>query len=152
MTSPTPAHQLSNAVEFALILRRRYSRDVRRRNTVLIVEDDADLRRMYRTALAIAGFGVQEAGDGFDALQLLDRDPPDLVVLDLTLPAISGFVVRQEIAASAHTRAIPVVVVTAADVSPRQLDVPCVLRKPVSPDRLINAVRECLTAGSSSAT
>jgi OmpR family response regulator RpaB len=127
-------------------------RGVRHRNTVLIVEDDADLRRMYRTALVLAGFDVQEAADGLDALHLLDSNPPGLVVLDLGLPAISGLVVRQEIAASATTRDIPIVVVTGADVTHQQLDVPCVLRKPVEPERLLMAVRECLAAGSSSAT
>lgn len=107
---------------------------------------------MYRTALVLAGFDVQEAGDGLDALHLLDSDPPSLVVLDLGLPAISGVVVRQEIAASATTRDIPVVVVTGTEISERQLDVPCVLRKPVTPERLLLAVRECLAAGNSSAT
>jgi CheY-like chemotaxis protein len=115
--------------------------------TILIVEDDADLRQMFRTALAYAGFRVREAGNGFEALRMIDSDPPDLVVLDLGLPVMSGEVVRQEIAAQAHTRHIPIVIVTGSMSSLEHLGVACVLRKPVSPDALIETVGRCLTSG-----
>ena len=115
--------------------------------TVLIVEDDPALRRMYRTTLALAGFDVLEADDGLAALHLLDYRPPDVVVLDLMLPTMSGLVVQQEIAAHAHTRNIPIVVVTGSDLSLDHLDIPCVLRKPVTPEALIDAVKSCLASG-----
>lgn len=121
------------------------------RRTVLIVEDDGDLRHMFRAALAFAGFNVLEAGDGLHALHILDSNPPDLVVLDLGLPVISGQVVREELAAQAHTRDIPVVVVTGTSGPHDQLDVPCVLRKPVSPEELIRSVRRCLATDAPSA-
>jgi DNA-binding response OmpR family regulator len=106
---------------------------------------------MYRAALAFAGFKVREARNGLDALQALDREPPPaLVVLDLGLPDVSGFVVRQEIAAQAHLRAIPILVVTGSDALLDDLDVACVLRKPVSPDGLVRAIENCLAAGSAS--
>jgi DNA-binding response OmpR family regulator len=55
--------------------------------TILIVEDNDDLRRMFRTALHFDGFQVLEAGDGLTALHILDTvPPPDLVLLDLGLP------------------------------------------------------------------
>jgi CheY-like chemotaxis protein len=117
------------------------------RQTVLIVEDDEDLRRMFRTALALDGFDVLEAGDGFEALQRIDSHPPDLVVLDLMLPGVSGVVVYQEIAAHAVTRNIPVVVITGSAMVEGELDVACFLRKPISPDRLVEAVRTCLASG-----
>jgi DNA-binding response OmpR family regulator len=118
-----------------------------RAQTVLVVEDDAGLRKMYRTALALAGFTVCEADDGLLALHYLDQSSPDLVVLDLMLPIISGLVVQQELAAHAHVRNIPVVVVTGSDINLETLEVPCVLRKPVSPDHLVDAVRSCLQSG-----
>ena len=114
---------------------------------VLIVEDDQALRRMYRAALGLAGFDVVEADDGLAALHFLDHRRPDLVVLDLMLPTMSGLVVQQEIAAHAHTREIPIVIVTGSDLSLDRVDVPCVLRKPVSPDALVDAVRSCLASG-----
>ena len=118
-----------------------------RRQTILIVEDDEDLRRLFRTALSLEGFTFVEAGDGMDALRWIDHSPPDLVVLDLLLPRISGLVVQQEIAAQAVTRHIPVVVITGSTLEVEELEVACFLRKPVSPDRLVEAVRKCLATG-----
>jgi CheY-like chemotaxis protein len=110
---------------------------------ILIVEDDHDLRRMFRTALAIAGYAVEEAADGSGAIYSIHHKPPDVIVLDLSLPTVSGLIVYQEIAAHAHTRHIPVVVVTGSTMNLDDLNVPCVLRKPVEPEKLIAAVREC---------
>jgi len=118
-----------------------------RRQTILIVEDDEDLRRLFRTALSLAGYEVVEAGDGFEALQRIDSAPPDLIVLDLVLPRLSGIAVRQEIAAQALTRDIPIVVITGSAVEPAGMDVACFLRKPVEPDRMVEAVRSCLASG-----
>ena len=118
------------------------------RSTILIVEDDDDLRRMLRTSLSIAGYVVQEAIDGAGALHRIQYDPPDLVILDLGLPTVSGHIVRQEIAAHAHTRHIPVVIITGSSENLDYLDVPCVLRKPVDPEKLVSTVRECLRSGS----
>ena len=115
--------------------------------TILIVEDDADMRRMFRTALALAGYQVIEASNGLDAMRLLDADPPRAVVLDLGLPIMSGRAVRQEIAAHAHTRDLPVIVVTGQPGDHHDLDAACVLRKPVSPERLIRTVQTCIASG-----
>ena len=96
------------------------------RKTILIVEDDQELRRMFRTSLLLEGFDVLEAADGLEALTRIDRDPPDLVVLDLMLPTLSGVAVRQEIAAHVLTREIPVVVVTGTAMNIDHLNVECV--------------------------
>ena len=118
-----------------------------RRQTILVVEDDEDLRRLYRTALTLSGYDVFEAGDGLEALQRIDHSPPDLVILDLLLPRMSGLVVQREIAAQAVTRQIPIVVITGSSIDAGEVDVACFLRKPVSPDRLVDAVRNCLASG-----
>ena len=119
---------------------------------ILVVEDDVGLRRLYRTALTLAGFEIDEAGDGLDALRRIDHRRPDLVVLDIGLPALSGLAVQQEIAAHAYTRQIPVVVVTGSAMNLEHLDVACVLRKPVEPEELVNTVRKCLAAGAPGAS
>jgi DNA-binding response OmpR family regulator len=120
------------------------------RDRVLIVEDDVGLRQLFRYALSIAGFDVHEAGDGLEALQAIDRDGFDAVILDLGLPVLSGDAVREEIAAQAHTRDIPVIVVTGQPGPHDHLDVSCILRKPVSTDRLIHTVRSCIGSGGTS--
>lgn len=114
---------------------------------ILIVEDNTDLRRMFRTALSLAGYEVDEAGDGLDALHLIDNRPPDLVVLDLVLRALDGLSVQQELAARSVTRHIPIVVVTGSSLNTDALDVACVLHKPVMPDELVRTVASCLGSG-----
>jgi CheY-like chemotaxis protein len=118
-----------------------------RAKRILIVDDDADLRRLFRMTLTVAGYDVQEASDGIEALQLVDNNPPDLVVLDLMLRALDGISVQQELAARAYTRHIPVVIVTGSSLDPTGLNVACVLRKPVMPDELIKTVATCLASG-----
>jgi len=117
-----------------------------RRTKVLIVEDNDDLRNLFRTALALDGFEVHEASNGIDALRRIDSDPPDVVVLDIHLPLVDGIAVRAEIAAHASTRHLPVLIVTGSAANFDALDVACVIRKPVSPTELVKAVRKCLAA------
>lgn len=115
------------------------------RPRILIVEDDTDLRRMFRTTLALAGFDVEEAGDGIEALRLVENRPPDLVVLDLILQTLDGVSVLQELAARNATSEIPVVIVTGSQIDTDRLDVASVLHKPVMPDELVKTVERCLS-------
>ena len=114
--------------------------------TILLVEDDNDLRHQFRRALVFAGYRTQDAEDGFHACDVLDTHPPDLVVLDLPLPVASGHVILQEVVSQAHTRQIPVVVVIDLRGEYGDFGDDCVLRKPVSPDELVLAVRRCLAS------
>ena len=110
------------------------------RRTVLIVEDDEDLRRMYRHVLMIAGYDVRDASNGRSALLQIDVEPPDVLVLDLFLPGITGLEVVQDIASHVYTAHIPIVIVTGSAMNLDHLDVACVLRKPVTGDELLRAV------------
>jgi CheY-like chemotaxis protein len=114
------------------------------KQTVLIIEDDDDLRRVFVLSLRLAGFETREARGGFEAIRKLDSGRVDLVVLDLMLPGIDGFAVRHELAASPATRGIPVVIVTGIDADVSHLDPACVLRKPIHDDELVKAVRHCI--------
>lgn len=116
-----------------------------KRQTILVVDDDAELRRMFKSALALAGYDVREASDGTHALRAIDEERPDLIVLDLLLPILGGLAVQQEIAS--HAYSIPIVIVTGSSMSLEPVHVPCILRKPVSPDDLVRAARECLSVG-----
>lgn len=102
--------------------------------------------------LTIAGYVVEEASDGVEALQLIDNRPPDLVVLDLMLRALDGVSVQQELAARAFTRYIPIVIVTGSSLDPAGHNIACVLRKPVMPEELVKAVAACLTSGAATET
>lgn len=116
------------------------------KRSVLIVEDDNDLRRMFRLALSVAGYAVSETADGINALRFIELLRPDMIVLDLGLPLLSGLDVQKEIAAHAQTRNIRVVVVTGSAAPLDDLGVQCVLRKPVSPDHLVDVVAQCFAA------
>ena len=115
-----------------------------KRPAVLIVEDDPELRTLYRTALALAGFSVVAVSDGVEALRYIDADPPDIVVLDLGLPRLGGRDVRVEIGSHAETANIPIVVVTGDARGLNTSDFACVLQKPIDLDTLVRTVERCL--------
>ena len=118
-------------------------------HTVLIVEDDRDLRGIFADWLTFAGFRVQQAGDGPEALRSIERDPPALLLLDLALPTLDGFAVRDEILAHVETWDIPIVIVTGlAEPFEKRLRGARVLQKPVMPERLVTTVCDALRASS----
>jgi twitching motility two-component system response regulator PilH len=116
---------------------------------ILVVEDDADLRALYSSALRVAGYDVEAVGDGLDALYHLDNRLPALVVLDIGLPRISGRAVYEEIAHQPHTRRLPIVVVTGDPGDLEESRYLCILRKPVDLDALVTTVEQCLSKGGS---
>jgi CheY-like chemotaxis protein len=108
---------------------------------VLLVEDDAATRELYRSALRNAGYNVTAVEDGLAALRRIESDQPDALVLDMALPRLGGRDVLREVRANPQTRALPVVIVTGTDVTDlnERAGVP-VLQKPVEPDTLVRAV------------
>ena len=116
-----------------------------RRKTILLVEDHQDVREGFREILKWSGYQVREAGDGIEALRLIESEPPDVIVLDLSLPMLDGMSLRQDVAANSLTRDIPVIVVTGSAVADAlRSSVDAVLRKPVSPEWLLAAIRDAL--------
>jgi CheY-like chemotaxis protein len=81
--------------------------------TVLLVEDEEQLRRVMKDLLEREGYRVAEARDGVQALDQVDRLAPDVIILDLNLPGIDGYSVLSQIRSRPATRTIPVVVLTA---------------------------------------
>ena len=117
-----------------------------KRARVLIVEDDSSLGYMYRCALRFEGFEVDYASDGVSALQRMELHPPNLIVLDLHLPCLSGEAILKEIAENPALRKTPVIVVTGADVQKAIVQATAILRKPCAPDRLLSAIERHLAA------
>ncbi|MFA5933469.1 MAG: response regulator [Microgenomates group bacterium] len=77
---------------------------------VLVVEDDQFLTSAYRVKLAKAGFEIIVAADGEEALSVLAKDIPDVILLDLVLPKKDGFEVLKEIRANEKLKSIPVLI------------------------------------------
>lgn len=81
-------------------------------HTLLLVEDDAIIRHLYRAKFVSAGFQVEVAEDGMKAVKLLAMLKPDLVVLDLMLPILSGVDVLKFIRSRAELKAVPVILLS----------------------------------------
>src|SRR5215218_10087288 len=111
---------------------------------ILVVEDDDVLANMYRSALCVAGFDVDVAGDGLAALDDIDTDHPDLVVLDMHLSPIGGERILSEVASTPDTRHIPFIVVTGANDAPPVGGARGILRKPCAPGDLVALVAQTL--------
>ena len=100
---------------------------------VLVVDDDGRVRQVLASTLYVAGYEVQAAEDGVDALGLLERWRPDLILLDLSRPGMDSRAFRREQLADDILAAIPVVLlggVEDADCADDRLTVAAVLPKP----------------------
>lgn len=80
------------------------------KHTILIVEDELPFRLIYRDALDMYGYNIIEAENGEEAMEIVEQSPPDLILLDLILPKLSGFDVLTALKQSPKTKGIPVIV------------------------------------------
>ena len=115
--------------------------------TILVVEDDHELRRLYEHALIFDGYHVLSAAHGGEALQVLNRETPSAVVLDLVLPWVNGLEVLATMRETPRLRAVPVLVVTGTPTSQyelRDFRPVTLLRKPVNIEALSPAIQELL--------
>jgi two-component system phosphate regulon response regulator PhoB len=79
----------------------------------MIVEDERDMADLVAMRLKREGYLVETARDGIDGLRRIQSDPPDLVLLDLMLPRMSGTEVATELRSDARTAAVPIIMMTA---------------------------------------
>ncbi|MCX5745496.1 MAG: response regulator [Proteobacteria bacterium] len=80
---------------------------------ILVVDDDPDIVMMLATRLNIRGYQVSTAHDGNQALEMIDREPPDLILLDVMMPGKTGWDVIRTLKQAPVTQAIKVVMVSA---------------------------------------
>lgn len=80
---------------------------------ILIVEDDTSLREMYATRLSLNDYEVLQAEDGEKGLDVAVKEGPDLILLDIMMPKISGMDVLDILKSTPTTKDIPVIVLTA---------------------------------------
>jgi len=117
--------------------------------TILIVEDEPDIAELVRYHLEKAGLPARIVADGKQALELIARAQPDLIVLDLMLPGMDGLEVCRRLRASQSTRTIPVIMLTArAEEVDRVLGLEMgaddYVPKPFSPRELVARVKAVL--------
>ena len=114
--------------------------------TVLIVEDQIELRAIHSTYLQREGFRVLSAGDGDSALEIARAQHPDVIVLDQSLPRRSGVEVARALQQDPNMSEIPIVMMTAlayGAIGQKARDAGCVgfLSKPCLPSRLLEEVQ-----------
>ena len=119
---------------------------------VLVVDDDADVRSLLEQELVAAGYRARTAAGGTEALDLLSRERPSAVLLDLMMPPPDGFEVLYRIRRDPLLRDLPVIIVTARELSPDdertlQGSVQRIIRKSSGNARLVDEVLETLRAG-----
>ena len=116
---------------------------------ILIADDERDIRDLVAFALRFAGYEVIATSNGEEVLQAAQANPPDLILLDVRMPRISGYEACRRLKEQPQTAAIPVVFLSAkgqeAEVNAgMQLGAVEYIVKPFSPDNLLQRVRAIL--------
>ena len=115
--------------------------------TILVVEDDAEIRLVLRRYLELFGYSVAEATDGREAVDATRQDCPDLILMDLGLPVMDGFAATRAIREFEKLRKVPIVAVTAyhalgVEEAAREAGCNEYLTKPIDFDELEKVVRQ----------
>jgi len=117
---------------------------------ILVVEDDPETRRFYLEAFSDAGFLVEQAHNGHQALDKTLESLPDLILTDIAVPGLDGIELCKRIRSDERTRAIPVLAITGygdRHYPDRVIDAGAnhVLTKPCDSQRLVEAARRLLS-------
>jgi DNA-binding response OmpR family regulator len=119
---------------------------------VLVVDDDADIRGLVEFKLQQAGFEVMTADDGAGALSMVENWKPDLVVLDVAMPGLSGYDVCKRFRSDPTMERVPVIMLTARTQATfstlgYMAGADLYLTKPFSPRELVERVESLLAGG-----
>ena len=120
--------------------------------TILVVDDDPHIRELLRQELEAAGYHVQQAKDGMDAITQVKIARPDLIILDVMMPQINGFDVAAVLKNNPQTMSIPIIILSIVGDRERgfQLGIDRYLTKPIHKETLLNDIGVLLNQGVSS--
>ncbi len=117
---------------------------------ILVVDDEVALRSLILVTLEVTDCELLEARDGFEALKLVSREQPDLVLLDWMMPGLNGISVVEELRSNDRTANIPIIMLTAKGLerdiqTGSQLGLQAFMVKPFSPKELLDRVEGLLS-------
>ena len=120
-----------------------------RKKKILIVDDERDIVKAVMIRLQGAGYEVVTAFDGAQGVFMAHKEKPDLIILDIRMPAGNGFSVAQRLKRSMHTFTIPVIFLTGspeknAEKKAMALGARFYIKKPYDPEELLDAVKRAL--------
>lgn len=120
--------------------------------TVMVVEDYAELRDMIRMALSMSGYRVVEAVNGLEAVELVRRERPDAILMDLNMPVLDGLAATRRIRELPGAQDVPILAITAygtPDYHLKAMAAGCnqLLTKPLDLDRLETTLKLFLPKG-----
>ncbi len=123
------------------------------RAKILIVDDDPELRMALKLRLRANNFETVSASDGYSAIALAQKERPNLIILDLGLPAGNGFIVLKRLQESDALSHIPVIVLTARDPQGNELrsldaGATAFFQKPADDNELLQVIRASLRTAS----
>ncbi|WP_432811537.1 response regulator [Pantanalinema sp. GBBB05] len=123
-----------------------------RTKTILVVDDDQNIRELLRQELEAEGYDVQEASNGMDALAQVKTTKPDLIILDVMMPQINGFDVAAVLKNNPHTTDIPIIVLSIIENKGQgyRIGIDRYLTKPINREELMQDIGLLLSQGSSS--
>lgn len=112
---------------------------------VLIVEDNSDVRRLYAIGLNQRGFEVKLAANGAEAMERIESERPDVILLDWLMPLMDGGEVLDRLC-NGGSPAVPIIVISGQPVPGDELDprIRCWLTKPVTIDELVASIEQPL--------
>jgi hypothetical protein len=119
--------------------------------TILVVDDEAPIRQLLREQLEAEGYIVREAKDGMDALTKVRKKIPDLIILDLIMPQISGLDVAAILKNHSETRKIPIILLSIVGAEERGycLGADKYLAKPIDTEALLKEIEVLISQGTS---
>lgn len=109
---------------------------------VLIVEDDDGIRETFKYALELEGYDVITASNGHEALEMVSKAPPRLILLDLMMPVMNGWEFADAIESMRPNAKIPIIVLTAFSDRAKPIQAKEILQKPVDLDKLAEVVKK----------
>lgn len=122
------------------------------RATILVADDEQDIRELVAYRLSRSGYTIIEARDGEEAFQLAADQSPDMAVLDVMMPRLNGFDLTERLRLTPATERLPILLMSAsvqeADISRGfAAGADGYLTKPFTPDQLLTRVRDVLSRG-----